>query len=95
MATLPTASELQAAYPEFKAAPALLINQKVGEAASEIDPTTWGARYTRAVMLYAAHLLALTPEGEKMRRKDGTTVYQERWASLKRITALGRGRVAY
>jgi hypothetical protein len=92
--TLPTVQEVKDCYPEFRAAPSTLVDQKIAEAASELDATTWGSRYTRAVMLYTAHLLALTPEGEKMRLKDGSSVYQRRLDTLKRAIAIGRARVA-
>lgn len=88
-----TEAEFKACYPEFAAASDALVAQKVAEAASEMNETTWGGKYTRALMLSTANLMALTPEGERMRRKDGTTVYADRLRKLLRATMALKGRV--
>jgi hypothetical protein len=94
MATLPTAAEIRACYSEFKASSDATINQKIAEAASRVSATTWGAQYTRGVMLTTAHLLAMTPEGAHMRLKDGTTFFEKELDRMRKLIACGAGRVA-
>jgi hypothetical protein len=94
MATLPTVADVRGCYPEVsKGASDATINEKIAEAASRVSATTWGIQYTRGVMLTTAHLLALTPEGAKMRLTGGRTFYEDELKRMRRLVACGAGRV--
>jgi Protein of unknown function (DUF4054) len=90
----PTVSELKNRYPAFTSTPDSLVSQKISEAVGDTSTTAFGAKYKDYVMLYAAHLLVMEPEGERMRLKDGTSPHEERLKRMRVSAAIGRGRVA-
>lgn len=66
-------SDFKLAYPEFAAAPNEQIESKLIAAQTFCDARVWGNRYEVAVFLKAAHLLAMSPGGEKMRLAKGSS----------------------
>jgi len=81
-------SDFKAAYPEFAAAPNDQVAAKLVAAQTFCDPGIWGNRYETAVFLKAAHMLSMSPSGEKMRLAKGSeqTVYSVQFQDL--LTAL-------
>lgn len=77
-----------AAFPEFRAAfqrePAMVENA-LATGALHCGLEVFGSAYPQAVMLMAAHQLAMSPFGEALRIQgdDGsTTLYYKRWQDL-------------
>lgn len=67
-----TAADFRVEYPEFSAAPDALVDAKLSAATHFCDASKWGARYQDGVFLKAAHLIAMSPSGEKMRIAKGS-----------------------
>ncbi len=69
-------------FPEFKATAddvslTPYVQSKLDAAARHVSAAVWGSQYEYAVMLKAAHMLAMSPYGEKMRlnKNSKETVY--------------------
>jgi len=84
------------AYPEFKEASAVLVQQKIDAAELRTSRTNWGTLADEAVMLLAAHLLASSPTGEKLRlaKDDSTTIYFVDLQALRKAAMVGLGRLS-
>lgn len=57
--TVPTAADLKARYPAFAAVGEPVVDQALLEASNRVDDSWSEKDYPTAIMLYAAHLLAL------------------------------------
>lgn len=68
-ASVPTAADFVDSYPEFDGSDVDLVNAKLAEAARRTNDTLYAtsALITDAVMLRAAILLLLSPQGRKLR----------------------------
>jgi hypothetical protein len=84
----PTVQAFVDAYPEFRSTyqrePAMVANA-LATAVLHCGPEVFGSAYAQAVMLMAAHQLAMSPFGEALRIKgdDGpTSLYFRRWQDL-------------
>lgn len=88
-----TAAALKVSYPEFVRTDTALIDAKLAEAALSCDPLVWGSRTDEAIMLTAAHLLAISPWGQqaKLSARDGSSVYQKRLEDITPQVAHGYG----
>lgn len=60
---IPTADDLQAAYPEFAAVADGVITPKIAAAVPMVSTDWTEADYTLGIMLYAAHTLSLGGSG--------------------------------
>jgi len=83
------------AFPEFRDTSDELCEQKLSAAALRIAPSVWETQTDQGVMVLAAHLLSISPSGEKARlaADPQKTVYQIEWERMKREVAFGYGRV--
>lgn len=82
------------AFPEFSGERAAtdLIQAKIAEASRSVDSRRWGARTDDGVAYLAAHLLAMSPWGQKARLSDGntgTTTYKGRFDEMRRQVGIG------
>ena len=97
MATV-TVERFLKAYPEFKDnCSKELIQQKLDHADLRVNDTIFGDGVDiRATMVYAAHLLAVSPNGERARlTKDRfDDIYLGEWRRMVRAATMGSGRVA-
>lgn len=92
-----TVASFKAQYPEFEEAGDPLIQAKLNDAAVNVDAATWGTEADAAVMLTAAHNLAISPFGRNTRLdKDDPTrsIYGEELKVRQRRVAFGLGRVS-
>lgn len=64
-----SADRFIALYPEFRTAPPPLIERALFDASKALHAPTFGAEYSRAVGLYAAHIVALSHFGQNARLK--------------------------
>jgi hypothetical protein len=86
-----------AGFPEFVDAPVSLINAKLAEAKTHVQGPVWAGGgpsrdFTQqATFLYAAHFLALSPYARSMAlvKTDGSTLYSQRIADIKRAVTSG------
>jgi hypothetical protein len=89
-----TVHRFQKAYPEFKETEYALVQEKLNAAELRINGTVFGDLEDQAIMLQAAHLLSISPHGEKVRlQKDShETIYSKELWKMKRDATLGLGR---
>lgn len=83
-------------YPEFKNTAVELIDKKIQSATKRINATVWADLTNDGIMVLAAHLLSVAPEGEqsRLKKENRVTTYQLEWERMKREVTLGLGRVA-
>lgn len=83
------------AYPEFKRTEAELVEQNLTAAEGRIATAVWGDLATDGIMVLAAHLLSMSPEGEqaRLKKENRATVYERTWVAMKREVTMGVGRV--
>ena len=79
----------RATFTEFADATDALVSAKIAEALTRTPEDVWGADLEHGVLYLAAHLLALSPGGEKMRIDSVTTLYGNTRAKLARSVASG------
>lgn len=73
-------------FPEFRAVIArepAFVNRTLRAAQLSNDPLVFKTAYQDVVFLHAAHQLAMSPHGENLRLKDGTTVYWQQYVNLR------------
>lgn len=78
-------TEFCEAFPEFATKPdKATVVAKLTAAQTFCDATRWGNRYQHGVFLKAAHMIALSPGGEKMLLAKGSreTVYSVQFAEM-------------
>ena len=80
---------LRATFAEFADAPSALVTARVQEALTRTPEDVWGDDHAIGVLYLAAHLLALSPGGEKMRIDNVTTIYGNTRRSMARAVASG------
>ncbi len=58
-----------------------MISAKLAAATKHVSRTLWDDRYEHAVYLKAAHMIAMSPQGEPMRlhKWSEKTVYSQQW----------------
>lgn len=74
-------------YPEFRvisenADTQGLVDRCLALAVLQVDPLVFKSAYEQAVFLLAGHHMALSPYGENLRLKDGTSLYLEQFNRL-------------
>jgi hypothetical protein len=90
-----TVSRFKKAFPEFEKTQETLCLQKLDAAGRRIAATIWGDKAADGQMLLAAHLLAISPQGEKLRfNKKQIDAYMLEWQQMKREVTMGAGRIA-
>ena len=91
MATAPTPAAFLVQFPEFTGADTVLISAKIADAVRRTDETVWGSNWVMGVMYRAAHLLAMSPMGRKMRlaTDEGQSVYKQELDTLVRRVSSG------
>lgn len=84
------------AYPAFTDAPSALVQAALDSAAADTSEDIWGDAYAEGLMLKAADILALTPEGRALRLSsdEGLSIYHKRLLRMRRLVAVGAHRVA-
>lgn len=84
---MPTYSAFVTEFPEFAGSDSGLVTAKLNAAALEIDASVCGALADQLVYYLAARKLAIMPSGNtsKLINRDGSTVYDEEIARLRRI----------
>ena len=89
-----TVQRFQKAFPEFKETEYQLIQQKLNQAILRLNATVFGDFLDDSVMLLTAHLLAISPMGEKARlNKDmSDTIYNRELKQIKKEVTIGIGR---
>lgn len=73
-------------FPEFQVAAAsqpAMFERALRAATRLVDPALFGTAYQDAVFLLASHFAALSPFGENLRLKDGTTAYEQQYKQLR------------
>lgn len=90
-----TVSRFKKAFPEFEKTQETLCVQKLALAEKRINAGIWGDKAEEGQMLLAAHLLAMSPQGEKVRLKknDREDGYLIEWKTMVREVTMGSGRV--
>ncbi len=90
-----TVSRFKKAYPEFNRTNDTLCQQKLDAAGRRISASVWGDRAEDGQMALAAHLIAIAPDGEKLRlkNKQGDN-YELEWKQMVREVTMGAGRIA-
>jgi len=83
------------AYTEFRETEPDVIRQKINLATARTSSDAFGDDVDEAIMLLAAHLIAISPHGEKVRlQKDPTkTIYMQELKRMRREATMGMGRV--
>lgn len=76
-------------FTEFTDTPDALVGARVAEALERTPLDVWGSSHALGVLYLAAHLLALSPGGEKMRIDNVTTLYGNTRAKIARSVASG------
>jgi hypothetical protein len=81
-------------YPEFKSTDYQLVEQKLNHAILRVDSGTFGDLEEEAVMLKTAHLLSISPSGEKTRlvKDSNKTIYEKEYRLLAKEATFGLGR---
>lgn len=94
MATTVTRADFLEHFSAFNDSDPDLVDKKLAMAHRQLSETIWGELYADGVRTLTARLLALEPEGRKMRlqNKDGSTIYDTDWTRLRRMVSSG-GRV--
>ena len=82
-------------YPEFKSTDYQLIEQRLNHAALRVNSGTFGDLEEEGVMLMTAHLLSISPSGEKSRlvKESQQTMYLREYRRLAREVTFGLGRI--
>jgi len=90
-ATTVTVDDFINHFPAFDKADKELISKKLQMAHRQLNREVWGSLYCDGVRTLTARLMALEPEGRKMRlqNKDGSTVYDADWMRIRRSVASG------
>ena len=90
-----TPQRFRKAYTEFRETETGLIQQKLNQAVLRINSEAFGDLADEGVMLLTAHLLSISPEGEKVRLHKDTskTIYSEELQRMRREVTAGLGRV--
>lgn len=73
-------------FPEFRAVIArepAFVNRTLRAAQLMNDPLVFKTAYQDVVFLHAAHQLAMSPHGENLKLKDGTTVYWQQYVVIR------------
>lgn len=88
-----TLATFQAGFPEFASGDPVLIQAKLNEASRQIDLVGAGALADDFVYLLTAQKLAKLPSGNtsKLVNKDGSTVYDDDLARIRRDVSSGLG----
>lgn len=83
------------AYPEFRDTEYQLVEQRLNLATLRISTDAFGDLVDDGIMLLAAHLLSISPSGEKARLvKDETdTIYNRELTKMKIALTAGLGRL--
>ena len=83
-------------YPDFKNTDEFLIKQKLRLARLRVNEATWGDNYDDGVMLMVAHLLSISPAGEKVRLSSGGPgdIYKKEFDEMRLSSTFGRSRVS-
>lgn len=83
------------ACPEFADTDAILVNDALQEASSDLDPNTWGTLLATAHKYRTAMVLAESPMGQNARLLigDGTSTYEKKYKELL-LTVTAGGRVS-
>lgn len=83
------------AYPDFKNTDYQLVEQKLNQAILRVDSDAFGDLEDEGVMLLTAHLLSISPNGEKARliKDSNETIYHEEYRRLAREVTFGLGRI--
>lgn len=84
-----TEAEFKARFPEFDQLTDAAVKSKLDQAERSMDSTVWGDLFGDGQGQYAAHLLALSPEGQEAGLRMGgganqRTVYQQEYEKLAR-----------
>lgn len=89
-----TAQRFLKAFPEFKETELQLINQKIALATLRTNETVWDDLYEDGIMMLTAHLLSVSPMGEKSRmvKDDRDTMYWRELTRMRREVTAGYGR---
>lgn len=83
-----TVDQMRTLFPEFRNTPSDVIQGALSEALHQVSQETFGSAYDRAVQLKAAHILAMSPNGEALRLKPKAdphghgSIYGQRFAAL-------------
>lgn len=88
-----TVHTFQLAYPEFRDTSYSLVQQKLDQARGRLNEAVFSDRWDEGVQLLAAHLLSISPQGEKSRFKTGQTQYNRELTQLKKVVTVGIGRL--
>lgn len=86
-----TQAAFLASYPEFNPASTELLAAKLAAAELQVDADVWGGKADLAVMLTAAHLLAISPFGQRARLVSdaGKTTYEGELSRMKKTVGFG------
>ncbi len=86
------------AFPEFAETSKTLVEAKLAEARRRIDPEVWRTKTDDGVSYLAAHLIAMSPQGQharlvpknaKVTREDALTTYEREYQAMKREVTSG------
>lgn len=90
-----TVQRFQKSFPDFKDTEYQLIQQKLDAAILRTNATTFGDLTDQAVMLLTAHLLSISPNGEKVRlvKTESDTIYSDELNRMRREATIGLGRI--
>lgn len=77
--------------PEFSQVQAIYVNASLVDAAEQMDPTVWGAKFDQGQMWLAADLLTTSPYGgaTRMVAGQGKSWYREQYDRLLESLCLG------
>ena len=89
-----TAQRFLKAFPEFQETERQLIEQKIALATLRTDETAWGDLYDEGIMMLTAHLISVSPKGEKARlhKYSEQTIYWVELNRMRREVTVGYGR---
>lgn len=78
-------------FPELDKCPETLLAACLEEAHRKIGSDMWGSSYEDGVKIFAARLIAMSPQGKRMQltTKNGGTIYDPEWKRLQRVVASG------
>lgn len=90
-----TLSSFRVSYPEFLNTADALCEAKIAAAVLRTSEDIFGDNTDEAVMLLAAHLLSVSPQGESARLEvdEKQTVYGLELRTLRREVTFGAGRL--
>lgn len=87
---LHTAATFRTSFPEFTGAPDAYVLAKLNEASRQIDAAIWGTKAIDGEGYLAAHLIALSPFGNKAKLTAvETTTYERHYRRLLGIVSCG------